>query len=62
MAGDHPQHQQYEAQRCRCAVLALIEKIRHCDEAELQELLRFIRNTKSEAEATQQALDLKYFC
>ncbi|KAJ5215237.1 uncharacterized protein N7498_001644 [Penicillium cinerascens] len=60
MAGDHLQPQQYEVQRCRRAVLALIAKIRHCNEVELQELLKSIRNANSLAEAKQQALDLDY--
>ncbi|KAJ5183225.1 hypothetical protein N7492_000841 [Penicillium capsulatum] len=59
--GNQLQHQQQEVQQYHRVVSALIEKIRHCNEEELQELLRSIRNTNSLAEAVQQALDLEYY-
>ncbi|KAJ5491664.1 hypothetical protein N7539_003231 [Penicillium diatomitis] len=55
------QHEaQHEAQQYRRAIYALIEKIRHCGDEELQELLRSIRNADSLAEATEKAVALKY--
>lgn len=59
--GSQIQYQQQEAQQYHRAVSALIEKLRHCNEEELQELLRSIRNTDSLVEAVQQALDLEYW-